>query len=156
MIFRLKGRRLPTLTFRYVNETFQGNLVARPKVEIRLSNGDKSLKIAMLVDSGADISFLPLEVAEILDLKLSDKKKSRSASGLFETALSTVNAELIKGTQRIPLGLMDVRIPTKKTDDQSGNPDTFALLGRKEFFRKFDITFRETTHRLILRPPKKR
>ena len=155
MSFRFKGERSRTLTFRYVNDRFEGKVVARPRVEIRLSNGDNSFRIAMLVDSGADTSFIPLEVAEILDLKLSDKKRSRSASGPFETALSIVKAELIKGTQKIPLGQIAVVIPTRKLEDEPGNLDTYALLGRKEFFRKFDITFRETTSKLILRPPKR-
>jgi hypothetical protein len=50
---------------------------------------------------------------------------------------------------------MDVIVPTKKIDDKAGNMDAFALLGRKEFFRKFDITFREISRKLVLRQPKK-
>lgn len=152
MFFRFRGHPR-TLTFKYVRDTLEGKIVYRPRVEIRLSNGDRNFRIAMLVDSGADTSFIPLEVAEILNLKLSEKKKSRSASGPFETAQSTVNADLIKGTQRIPLGQIVVIVPTKKIDDE--NLDTYALLGRKEFFRKFDVTFREASHKLILRLPKR-
>jgi hypothetical protein len=67
MIFRLRGQSR-TLTFKYVRDTLEGKIVYRPRVEIRLSNGDRSFRIAMLVDSGADTSFIPLEVAEILNL----------------------------------------------------------------------------------------
>jgi hypothetical protein len=52
------------------------------------------------------------------------------------------------------LGQIAVIIPTKKIDDY-GYIDTYALLGREEFFRKFDITFRETIRKLILRAPKR-
>lgn len=49
----------------------------------------------MIVDSGADISFIPLEIDEIFELKPSDKKESRSASGPFEKASSTVRALIV-------------------------------------------------------------
>ncbi|HEY6883512.1 MAG TPA: hypothetical protein VI278_05695 [Nitrososphaeraceae archaeon] len=48
------------------------------------------------------------------------------------------------------MGQIAVIIPTKKIDDY-GYIDTYALLGREEF----DITFRETIRKLILRAPKR-
>ncbi len=107
----------------------------------------------MLVDSGADTSFIPLEVAEILELDLTKRKTSRSASGPFETSITFAIGELIKGTKSIPLGPITLIVPTKKIDDD--NLDNYALLGRKEFFKKFDVTFRDNTRKLILRPPKR-
>jgi len=101
------------LTFKYVNDKHDGRTIPRPRVEIRLTNGVKAFRIAMLVDSGADTSFIPKEVADILDLKLSDPKKSRSASGPFETANSKVSVELIKGNQKISLGEMPITVPLK-------------------------------------------
>lgn len=142
------------MTFRYVNDRFDGKIVPRPRVEIKLKNGDKVFRLAMLVDSGADTSFIPKEVAEILDLKLSEPRKSRSASGPFETASSKVSAELVKGRETIPLGEMPVIVPMKAID--SNNLESYALLGRFTFFKIFDVTFRETTGKLILRSPKRR
>lgn len=107
----------------------------------------------MLVDSGADTSFIPLEVDEILDLDLTKRKTSRSASGPFETSITSAYAELVKGTELIPLGMVVLIVPTDKIDDE--NLDNYTLLGRKEFFRKFDVTFRENIRKLILRPPKR-
>lgn len=141
-----------TLTFKYIKDKHKERLVPRPRVEIRLSNGDKTFKFAMLVDSGADVSFIPLEVAEILGLKLEDKQKSSSASGEFETFRSTVSADLLKGTTTYPLGNMDIRVPCKSTE--SANLNAHALLGRSLFFKRFDITFRETIFKIVLRPPK--
>lgn len=91
-----------TLTFKYVNDRFDGKVVPRPRVEIRLVNGTKTFRLAMLVDSGADTSFIPKEIADILELKLSEPKKLRSASGPFDTASSKVRAELLKGNQASP------------------------------------------------------
>lgn len=141
-----------TLTFKYVNDRYDGKIVPRPRVEIRLMNGTNNFRIAMLVDSGADTSFIPKEVADILQLKLSDPKTSRSASGPFQTAQSTVKAELIKGIGSIPLGEMPVIVPLKAIDNN--NLESYALLGRFPFFRQFDVTFRETTRKLVLRSPK--
>ncbi|SRR5690606_10432603 len=141
-----------TLTFKYVNDRYDGKLVPRPRVEIRLINGTNIFRIAMLVDSGADTSFIPKEVADILQLRLSEPKTSRSASGPFQTAHSTVKAELIKGGGSIPLGEIPIIVPLKSIDNN--NLESYALLGRFPFFRQFDVTFRETTRKLILRSPK--
>lgn len=141
-----------TLTFKYVNDRYDGKVIPRPRVEIRLINGANTFRLAMLVDSGADTAFIPKEVADILQLTLSEPKKSRSASGPFETTNGMVKAELIKGGTPIPLGDIPVVVPTKSIE--SANLESYALLGRNPFFRIFDVTFRETTRKLILRSPK--
>lgn len=143
------------LTFKYIKDQHKGIVVARPRVEIRLRNGDNSFKLAMLVDSGADVTLIPLEVAEILELDLSSKNmiESSSASGKFQTIGREVNAELIKGTRNIDLGLMPVRVSLQKSHE--GMSNSHSLLGRSHFFKKFDITFRENTFKIILKKPKK-
>lgn len=154
MIFRRRDFVNHALTFKYIKDIRKDSIVYRPRVEIRFSNKEKSFKLAMLVDSGADISLLPLEVAEILELDMKDKCSSSSASENFETWTSTVNAELMKGNKSYNLGRMEIRIPTKKTHEN--NINSHALLGRSLFFRKFDVTFRENTFKIILKKPKKR
>jgi hypothetical protein len=146
--------RKPTLTFKYIKEKHKERYVHRPRVEIRLSNGNNSIKLAMLVDSGADISLIPLEIAEILKLKLTDKRISNSASGSFETAYSEVYAELLKGSRSYKLGKISVLIPIKKKDN-SNDTAPHILLGRSHFFKQFDITFRESVFKIVLRNPKK-
>lgn len=143
-----------TITFKYVTDKRDGKTIKRPRVEILLKNGDKVFRLVMLVDSGADTSFIPLEVAELLELKLGEVKKSRSASGPFETTNSTCEIELVKRGNNIPLGQIPVVIPTKKIDDT--DVSSYALLGRFPFFSFFDITFRENSGKLILRKPKKK
>jgi hypothetical protein len=102
----------------------------------------------MLVNSGADVSFITLGVAEILELDLTDKQESgSSASGKFETKRGRVNAELIKGNHVYDLGKMDVLVPVKKNEGKYLN--TQALLERYHFFKRFDITFRENILKLF-------
>lgn len=143
------------LTFKYINDQHKGVSIPRPRVEIRLKNGKNSFKLAMLVDSGADVTLLPLEVAEILELDLNPKDiiDSSSASGKFQTIGRVVNAELIKGIRSIDLGLMPVRISLQKSHENLSN--SHSLLGRSHFFKKFDVTFRENTFKIILKKPKK-
>lgn len=141
-----------SLVFKYVKDIFDGKTIYRPRVEVRVFNGSNDIRLVMLVDSGADTSFLPLEVAEILQLKLGSPKVSRSAAGPFTTRFTTVQAELIKGREKIPLGPIPVNVPTRKTE--KGNFLSYSLLGRIGIFNKFDITFRENTKKLILKSPK--
>lgn len=105
----------------------------------------------MLVDSGADTSFLPLEVADILGLKLSEKlHTSRSASGPFETKHASGEAEILRGDRAIPIGTIHVTVPVAKVNEQYMT--SYALLGRDSFFQKFDVTFRDKSRKLILVP----
>lgn len=140
------------ITYKYVKDKQNGKIIPRPRIEIILNNGGKVFRLVMLVDSGADTSFIPLEVAEILELKLGASQTSRSASGPFETAPSKCHAELAKGNTMIPLGEIQLIIPLKKIDDQ--NIMSYALLGRRPFFNFFDVTFRENSLKVILRKPK--
>lgn len=62
---------IPSLTFdylkdKYVTQDKKEIFIHRPRVEIRLSNGQQNIKLPMLVDSGADITLIPLEVADIV------------------------------------------------------------------------------------------
>jgi hypothetical protein len=145
------------LTYRYAADKHVDSSkqihVYRPKVEIRLSNREKSFKIAMLVDSGADVTLIPLEIADILGLDLGKQIESYSASDKFVTQASKVNAELLKGVKSYDLGEMEVRVPVKKI--QSGIITSYALLGRSHFFKIFDVTFRENTLKILLKRPKK-
>lgn len=141
-----------SLVFKYVNDVFDGKIIPRPRVEVRLSNGSIDIRLVMLVDSGADTSYIPLEVAEILQLQLGDPKTSRSASGPFVTRFGKVTAEIVKGRELVPLGEIPVNVPVKKVE--AGNFLSYALLGRIGVFTQFDIIFRENTKKLILKSPK--
>lgn len=106
----------------------------------------------MLVDSGADTSFIPLHIANILKIKLGKPIEARSASGPFMIKKGTINVTLIKGHIEIPLGQIPVDVPIQEL--KGGNQLDYALLGRIGLFTQFDITFREKTKKLLLKSPK--
>lgn len=53
-----------------------GGIVFRPTIPIVLKNGTRFVFVEALIDSGADYTILPIELAGELGLKLSDKNKS--------------------------------------------------------------------------------
>jgi len=139
-----------SLVFKYSKDSHNSHVVYRPKVEVRLSNGQESITLVMLVDSGADMSLIPSYIADILNLKITEKRTSESASEKFETGVSEVHIELKKGNRRIKLGKMPILV----TLDADKNLNTNLLLGRNNFFKKFDIVFRENTLKILLKKPK--
>jgi hypothetical protein len=139
-----------SLNFKYVKDIHKGQVIYRPKVEIRLSNGEQKITLVMLIDSGADVSLIPSSIAEVLKLKISDRQESKSASGDFRTGKSEVKMELRKGIKSYDLGVMPIMVALDS--DKTGSN---MLLGRSNFFKKFDITFRENIFRILLKKPKK-
>lgn len=149
MTFRSKS--VPnSLVFKYVKDIRDDKFVYRPKIEVILSNGEESISLVMLLDSGADTSLIPLYIAETLNLKITDKVTSKSASEDFETGVSEVHVDLKKGNRIIKLGRMPVLVNLEKDNKKN----THLLLGRNNFFKKFDIIFRENTLRILLKKPK--
>lgn len=75
------NRRSPAIVIRYAKDAYEGKVIPRPRAEIRLVNKDKTFRVAMLVDSGADTSFIPIEIAEILGIELSRGTKTSQCFG---------------------------------------------------------------------------
>jgi hypothetical protein len=107
----------------------------------------------MLLDSGADISFIPPAVAATLELKLEDKEISVGASGPFETWNSVVEAWLIQsGVGEYPVGKIGVKVPVEEPAGGSGNQLAYLLLGRIPMFDLFDIHFKQAQRKVFLYP----
>jgi hypothetical protein len=102
-----------------------------------------------LLDSGADISAMPKDVAEILGLDLSGKKEPAFGIGGQVSAVPTsVNVSIEKGHERY-----NFRIPVKVI---LGNYDFPVLLGRAGIFDKFKITFDHSNEKVFLKRSVKR
>jgi len=151
-------RAIEKMHFKYITEMVEdektGNLVPsvpRPKIEVifRKYSETKNLETNPefrthgLVDSGADTSFLPRQIAEILklDLEEKDKKKSKSASEEFWTYRTKVHLEIMYHGRRIPVGMVDVSVPEKPA--LSEDLEKMILLGRSCFFDQYEITFND-------------
>lgn len=131
------------------NPNNQRNVIKRPKIEIAIRKSpdpvdalsNPELRVDGLVDSGADISFIPRRVAEIIRLRLDDAttKKTTSASEEFSTYRTTMYMEIIYKKKRVEVGEVEVAVP--KTDRNVENAEEYILIGRCGFFDKYRITF---------------
>ena len=104
-------------------DTNQERVVARPKIEVAFRKNSSikdpetnpEIRVYGLVDSGADISFIPKQIAEILKIELDPKtiKTSKSASEEFKTYRANTHLEIFYQGQRIPIGEIETAIPEK-------------------------------------------
>ncbi|MCG7844567.1 MAG: aspartyl protease family protein [Methanomassiliicoccales archaeon] len=84
------------LNFKYKEiKNPDGQKRKRPMVPITLSNGDESFEILALLDSGADVTAIPLEMAEALDLDLTGQiGRSIGIGGPVDSMSSRVNVSI--------------------------------------------------------------
>jgi len=133
-----------TLTFKYktVNRP-DGTSVKTPSIPILL-RGKESLESVGLLDSGADISAMPLSIAEILGLDLNREKiDAYGIGGKVSSVEPTVNILVAKGHEHYSF-----RIPVNVI---LGNYSFPILLGRKGFFDKFIISFDQSKEKVSLK-----
>src|SRR3989344_4872588 len=112
-----------------------GTTVKTPSIPILLEGKEKFETIALL-DSGADISAMPLDIAELLDLNLNgEKTPAFGIGGKVESVETRINIKIEKGHEHYSF-----QIPIKVI---LGDYDFPVLLGRAGFFNKFVITIDE-------------
>jgi len=123
-----------------------------PLVHIRLKHKENSIRTDALVDSGATATFIPTELAEVLEIELPEKTSSAvGAGGTFSTYTCKIDKiEILKGTN-IFCSISDMPISVPK--DEGTLPH--SVLGRDSVFWKNDITFRERIERTVFREPKR-
>ena len=124
-----------------------------PMVHIILSNKKENIfSTIALVDSGATSTFIPLQIAELLEIELKEQNNDvSSAGGRFSSYITKINRMfIINGSTKLAKFKNPViRVPIK----DEGIP--FVILGRDSIFQKFDIKFQESKQQLQLRKRKK-
>lgn len=118
-------------------ELAEGIWVKEPIIPITFvgKNGER-LDFTAILDSGSDFVLVPKEIADALGIDYSGgiEIKSKTFEGLdFITKLATVNMEIRKGRERIPM-------QCKAAVCISG-PDYHHIILGSSFFEKFEITF---------------
>lgn len=122
-----------------------------PLVHIRIKHNDYTMRTDALVDSGATATFVPIEIADLLEIEKPDEIiNAVGAGGSFPTFVSKIDViEVLKGSRVFcRTQNFQVSIPT--------NPSVIphTILGRDSIFWNNDITFRERRQHTIFRPPK--
>lgn len=108
----------------------------------------------MLVDSGADISMIPLEIAETLDLELGESKTNIGPAGKFAVKKSNVDLWIQAGKKETYIGRIPLTIPTNRQED-AGDLTYMCIVGRNPFFQIYDITFQDSLNKVHFQPSKK-
>ena len=125
--------------------------VRRPRIEVIFRKNSETRDIETnpefrthgLVDSGADICLLPRQIADILKVDLSKSKKTETtgAGGKFTTYQTKIYLEIFYRNKSVGVDMVDVSIPEK--DPEGIVIEQNVLLGRRQLFKKYEITFNE-------------
>lgn len=152
------------LRFKYHTDHFKssdGKIIPfkRPRIEVVFRKFSERFDLETnpefrtfaLVDSGADMCYIPRQVANILKLELKEesKKTTIGANGSFSTYRTTIYLEILNKGRRIGIGTVEVAVP--ENDPPDLEIERNILLGRKGLFEKYEITFNEPKQFLELR-----
>ncbi len=108
-----------------------------PWIPVTLRGSEETIELIFLLDSGADYTVLPIDIAEILGLDLSKQaEKTKGVGGEVDTIQSDVMVNIKNSheeyTFRIPICVL--------MDRNSRVP---PLLGRMGFFDEFEIKIKQ-------------
>lgn len=158
-----QGRRKDKISFRYRSIPRwdkDGNLIRskKPVIEVTFrkysdpKNPETNPEVRMLalIDSGADWSFLPLEVAEILHLDIEKEgAKIMTIAGDADVFSAKVHVEIpLDSHFPLNVGMVNVHIMPYEVGK---NYQQLVILGRKDFFEKFEVTINESRQYVMLK-----
>ena len=105
----------------------------------------ETVELIFLLDSGADYTILPVEIAEILGLELSESiEQSEGVGGSVDTIKTDIELNVKNAHEsykfRIPVYVL-----------MSRNSKIPPLLGRAGFFDEFEITIKQKSGKVTLK-----
>ena len=106
-------------------------IVYRPLIEVGISSGSNNIAFLALIDSGTDGTILNLEIANVLGIDI-HKCKETKVGGIGEMA-----GYISKVTVTVPDFNVSMDVPVTFIK----NLPFDVLLGQRDFFSKFKITF---------------
>lgn len=111
--------------------------ILRPLALVTLSANQKSIQVPMYIDSGADVTMIPLRAGNDLGFKYDPDKIFQMSGIAGSLPCQLEKAEVTIGNQKL---LADI---TWALSDEAP-----FLLGRKDIFRFFRITFDENKRKV--------
>ncbi len=136
-----------TLTFKYKRVKRANNTeVKSPSIPVSLQGKGSKFEFIALLDSGADVSAIPKDVADLLGLDLSGKKEeTRGIGGIVQAVSSKMNLEIGK-----PHEICSMILPVKVILDGM-DKEIPVIIGRSGFFDYFTITFNQKKETISLK-----
>lgn len=130
------------IVFRYKSERGRNQqIIKRPVADIWLKKGRGWVECHPYIDSGADITLIPLSLGKLLGFKIEDGKIEEI--GGIRGAVPVVYKKW-----QIKIGEKTLAIPLAWALIEEVPP----LLGRSEVFDYFQITFRQKEGKIIFKP----
>ncbi|MFQ5783175.1 MAG: aspartyl protease family protein [Nitrosopumilus sp.] len=156
------GRQADKLVFKYKviprwNEQGEPVIVKKPVIEVtfrrfseRKDENNREIRMLALVDSGADVSFIPLEIAQALRLDVDESdNKILTIAGITNVYQTKVHVEIpIKGKRPVIVGMINADVMSHESGE---HVPEYVILGRKDFFEKFEVTINETAQTITLK-----
>lgn len=118
--------------------------ILRPVALITISANKKSIQAAMYIDSGADVTMIPLRAGNDLGFKYEPKKIFQMVGIAGSLPCLLEKAEIIIGSRKLAADI------TWALSDEAP-----FLLGRKDIFKFFRITFDEAKEKIEFLESKK-
>ncbi|NYZ76301.1 retroviral-like aspartic protease [Candidatus Micrarchaeota archaeon] len=140
------------ITFRYkkINRPAPLEPIHAPAIPITLIGRKEKLDVIALVDSGADVSAISKDLADILGVDLAGKQEEVvGIGGKVPSVRTRIDASIRNAHERYTFTLNVMVVLDEKIEFG-------ILLGRRDFFENFDVTFRENEEKIILKkvPPR--
>ena len=108
--------------------------ISRPVADIKLKVNNLEVGVAMYIDSGADISMIPRGTGELLGFQKAPGEKIKEMHGIAGGGVPYLEKEVV-----MIFGKKNLKIKISWALIEEVPP----LLGRKDIFSRFRITFDE-------------
>ena len=103
--------------------------ILRPIIPVSLKYKDRSIRYEALIDSGADFSIFPSDIAQSLEIDFGNSKR---------VCFSGIDGDILEGQiSEITLGVGKTAVSTKAVFAHVGN----GVLGQYGFFDQYIVTF---------------
>lgn len=139
---------LKMMIFKYHNwKRSDGTLRKAPIIPVYAqSKNGRLLKIFALVDSGADMSLMPKDLALLLGLNEKDTETGTTAGIGGEIEVKKANFSFVIKNEHEKYDISLVTLVMQNT-----NLNVPPILGRNGFFEQFHITFKQNEEKIILK-----
>ena len=138
------------LTFKLKKHLIEdGSITFHPYVKVTLSHKGKSREVTAVLDTGADLIYIPKNMAEYFELPLSEKSfEGKTPQGCFEYKTSKMAIEIGKAHEKYKKEFV-VTVPIK------GGEYEEVILG-VEFLSQFKATFDYANEHIVLKKSEKK
>jgi len=135
------------LIFRYIHvPRADGTLRHAPYIPIQVQDArGKILKVIALLDSGADETVIPYDLAEVLGLTAREPVFETGGIGGSVKVKATHFSFIVQGNrEKYPLQIRALIVQDKEADIP-------LILGRHGFFEQFHIMFKQDEEKIVLK-----